>query len=215
MWETQISHDILRFYPRDTFKSIRLEQVGMFLQGYTLHCADTQNRRLVVFFFRIFFLTRLEIGNESFGVVLWQSHMGESIAPFSVFLIGSSTLWLTQDFFISRRKLKIEQHWVTSERQLYSLCQDSQMNSVTVWILCADGKLSVKASYSLTTTSCSPPVLIIHQPQKGLQSIEPPAFSLPTSCVPFFYLRFCSPLLQPCSCPFLPLLYSPEKFQPD
>lgn len=91
VWETQISHDILWFYPRDTLKPVRLAQVGMFLQGYTIHCADVHNRRDVVTSFRISLLAILEIANESCAVVLWQSHMGDSIAPFSVFLIGLST----------------------------------------------------------------------------------------------------------------------------
>lgn len=182
VWETQISHDILWFYPRDIFRSVRLKQVGMFLQGYvyTVRCAYIWNRRLVVFF-RIFFLMILEIGTESFGVVLWQSHMGECIAPFSVFPDWFTHSWLTQDSDLKERSKDRAAGSHFGKTAILSLCQDSQMNSVTVWILCADGKLGVKpASFC---HHLLPPVLEFWYFINPRRVSNPGAFSLPTSSV--------------------------------
>lgn len=65
-------------------------------------------------------------------------------SSFSLSLISPFTSWLTLAFDLKERTKDRATFWVTSERQPSSLCQDSEMNSVTVWIFCADGKLSVK-----------------------------------------------------------------------
>ena len=77
-------------------------------------------------------------------MALWQAHTGDSIALCSVSLIDPSTPWLTLAFNLKARTKDRATLWLTSEIPLSSPGQDSQMNSVTVWILCVDGKLSVK-----------------------------------------------------------------------